>query len=435
MQKHVRNAISHPLIKGSTIVLVGSLIANLFNYTFSILILGHVFHPADYGTYSALMSFLGLFGIFPSTFTTIFAKFAAMYKAKNDIQNIQALFIGGLRIVTIFGSIVFLLLLISTPYISAFFHIQDMTLLFLIFLTIFLSIVASLPTGIIQGEIRLYLMSLYTLSTPLIKVIIGVFLLFLGLKIFGVVVAIFISSLIPLIFLLLMFRRSYKIQNAKSIDQSFFFKEFRGYSLEFFLANLGITILASSDVIFVKHFFSPDKAGQYAALAAMGRSIFYLTSPIYFVFFPLIAQKKERKESIFNTVLLAICIITLGSVGLSFVYFLFPTLILSMFFPAHEYKSLVSYLGPFSLYIIIFSIAMLFNNFLLSIGKGRVYKINLLVAGVFMALIYLFHASFYQIITVLFITAFLLLALQLLYYVSTTYGKKKIPRIHNYSNI
>lgn len=418
-----KKIISHPLIKGSTIIFIGSFFASLCNYLFN-LILGRFFAPADYGTYAALITFLGLFGIFPSTFTQIFAKFAAVYKAKDETQNINILFASGLRIVSIFAGIIFLFLSVSVFYTSSFLHIQDVRLLFLIFFTIFLSIVASVPAGILQGEMRLSILSLVIISSPFLKIFIGLLMLFLGLKILGVTIAIFLSSLMTLIFLFFLFRNSYKKEKRITINQPPFLKEFKSYSIRFFFSALGIVILTSADIMFVKHFFNPEQAGQYAALSLMGKSIFYLTSPIYFVFFPLIAQKKEKKENMYNTLLLAIGIITLCSVGLSFVYFLFPTTILNIFFPASEYKVLASYLGPFSLYIIIFSIAMLFNNFLLSIGKSGIYKINLLVSALFIVLMYVFHSSFYQIIAVLFSTSLLLLALHLLYYVLTTHDKK-----------
>src|SRR5581483_6186188 len=111
------------------------------------------------------------------------------------------------------------------------------------------------------------------------------------LKIFGVTLAIFFSSLIPVGILFVLFSKKYNRQAKIFVDQAKFLNEFKDYSVKFFFATLGITLLTSVDILFVKHFFSPQLAGQYAALSVMGRAIFYLTSPIYFVFFPLIAQK------------------------------------------------------------------------------------------------------------------------------------------------
>lgn len=423
MKKKVKQFVRHPLIAGSAIIFVGSFLASLLSYFFN-LILGRFLVPADYGTYATLIAFLGIFGIFPATLTIIFAKFAASHKAKQESEKISVTFMVGSKLILLIGSIILLILCLSIFYTSSFLHIKDMRLLVIVFLTIFLSIIASLPAGLLQGQMRLHALSLLNISTPLLKVLIGLLVLFLGMRIFGVTLTIFIASLIPLTVIFLLLRHTHKNVKISAEDKSVFFKKFKSYGMAFFLSTLGITILTSADIILLKHFYSAEKTGQYAALSLMGKSIFYLTSPIYFVFFPLIAQKKERNESIYKTLLLAIAIIALFSVSISFVYFLFPTVILGIFFPANSYKPLAQFLGPFSLYVIIFSIAMLFNSFLLSIGKTGVYKINLFVAILFVILLFFFHNTFYHVIGILFGTSLLLLCLDLLYYASSTYGKK-----------
>lgn len=423
MKERVKQLVRHPLIAGSTIIFVGSFLANIINLFFN-LILGRFLLVPEYGVYSSLISLMALFGIFPSAFTSIFAKFAATYTARKKEGSINALIVSGLRIVVTIGASIVLILLIGTPAIASFLHIHDIGLLFIIYLIIFISIMYSLPGGILQGEMRFYLLSFLNLLTPTLKIAIGLLLLLFGLKVFGVTLAILFASVIPFFFLLLFFLRRDKKFTVGKLHEPGFLKEFKDYSIKFFLATVGVTILTTTDIMFVKHFFNAQEAGQYAALSLMGKSIFYLTSPIYFVFFPLIAQKKEKKESLYSTLFLATGIIALCSVTLSFVYFIFPNAVLNIFFPAKGYAVLSSYLGPFSLYIIIFSIAMLFNSFLLSIGKSEVYKINLVISIFYIVLIYLFHSSFYQIIAVLFATSLLLLSSYLVYYVSTSYAKK-----------
>ncbi|MCL4385519.1 MAG: oligosaccharide flippase family protein, partial [Cyanobacteria bacterium] len=325
--------------------------------------------------------------------------------------------VGG-RIVLIFGIIILLLLLILSFPVANYLQVNDVKLLFLIAFIIFFTILSSLTGGILQGELRFISISLLSVFSAFLKVAVGILLLFLGFRIFGVLIAIFLSALIPFIIVLAAFYKYYKNKpsSTKLIDKVTFLKEFKNYSYKFFLSTVGITILTTTDVIFARHFFKPDMAGQYAALSIMGKSIFYFASPVYFVFFPLIASKKEKKEKLYETLFMGIGIITIISVAMSFVYFLFPTIVLRIFFPAKEYSMLAPYLGPFSLYIIVFSIAILFNNFLLSIGKTGIYIINLLVSFLFIALMYTYNRNFYQVIGVLFVTSFLLIICQLSYY-------------------
>lgn len=422
MKKYFFKAVAHPLIKGSTILLVGGNIASLLLFLFN-LILGRFFSPADYGVYYTLISFLALFGIFPSAFTSSFTKFAAMYSAQKNEKKMNVLFQTGIQIVGIFASIVIAVLFLSIFQISAFFHITDIILLAIIFLVLFLSIITSLPMGVLTGEMKLFTLSFVNISTPFFKILIGFLLLFLGWEVFGVIIAIALASLLTFAYLLYIFRKRLISLAVNNSEKTAFIAEFRKYSFHFFLSAVGITILTSSDMLFVKHFFSPEQAGQYAALAVMGRVIFWLTAPIYAVFFPLIAQKKERNENIHSTLFLAMGITTIPSLCLSFIYFMFPSFIINFFYDS-EYITLTSYLGVFSLYVIIFSISMLFNSFLLAIGKSEIYKINLAVAGLFAFLMYTFHETFYQIIAVLFSTSLLLLTAHLLYYLIPRNEKK-----------
>lgn len=420
MRRKINKFISHPLISGSTIIFMGTFIANLLNWFFNLSIGGrHLLSVSDYGLYSSLISFLGLFGIFPASLITIFAKFTATYGPKGKkVMSINLLLRSSARIVLVLGAVIFLILLLVSFPVANFLQINDLKLMFLIALIIFLSIIYSPIGGILQGELRFVLISITSISGSVLKIAICFLFLFLGFKVFGVLAGIFLSSLIPFIVILIFLYKYYKNKETKihSIDKSIFYKEFKSYSYKFFLATIGITILTTTDVIFARHFFKPEIAGQYAALSIMGKSIFYFASPVYFVFFPLIASKKEKKEKLYETLFLGIGIITIISVALSFVYFLFPTVVLKIFFPAKEYSMLAPYLGPFSLYIIVFSIAILFNNFLLSIGKTGIYKINLIIAFLFIALMYIYNSNFYQVIGVLFVTSFLLMICQLIYY-------------------
>ena len=320
MRNKITRIIKHPLILGSTIVLIGSFIANIFLYIFN-LIMGRILSVSDYGLLTTLISLVALFGIIPSSFTSIFARFAAQYNANNDREGYLSLIFSGGKFIFILSGIIFLILMLFLPLIASFLHINNMLLLVLIFMLIAVSIFFALTAGALQGEMKFVSLSVLNILGPFLRIILGVGFLLLGLKIFGVVLGILLSAIITVaISFYLVFRNHYKKTYKKQKD---FFKEFKKYGTGFFLSSLGITILTSMDIILVRHFFGAIPSGQYAALSLMGKAIFYLTAPIYFVFFPLIAQKKERKEKLFATLFLTGLVIAIFSSALSFVYFLY----------------------------------------------------------------------------------------------------------------
>lgn len=414
--KRIIRLVHHPLISGSSIIFAGSLLANIFNYIFN-LAMGRILLPAEYGLLTSLISLTVLFAIFQASMTNVFAKYSARFFALKDSIGVSSLIKVGIRFDLILTSAILVLLVLSTGFIARFFHVTDTTLLFLIYGYIGASIMSSLPNGIFQGEVRVFIYSFLIIFGSLLKIIIGVVLVLMGLKVFGAIVGVTIAGIIPCILAYVIILRALRKQEAKKVSEAdFIHDEFQGHALHFFLATLGITLFTSVDTILARHFFTPIMAGQYAALSLMGKAIFYLTFPIYFVFFPLVAQRKEKKEKVFSLLMLGTGMVVAVSAFASVVYFAFPDVVLKIFFPKPEYKLLAPYLGPFSIFILIFSLANLLSNFLLSIGKNKVSLINMFCGVLLIVAISTFHATIYQVIASLAGISFLLLILLLIYY-------------------
>lgn len=418
--KTLQTILRHPLISGSSIVFIGSFGASILAYLFN-LVVGRILSPAEFGLLTSLTSLTVFFSVFQQAFVGIFAKFSAKYNARNDKNGFSNLIASGTKFVFIFSLVLLALLLVSVPWVTELLKVEDSLLLILIYSAIAFSIMFSLPMGILQGEMQFKTLSFFNLLPQLIKMIIGLSLVILGYGVMGVMVAILVAAVIPLSLGMHIIRKRHTSKKPDSTDTEIYIKEFKSYSLYFLLATLGITVISNMDIVLVRIFFEPEVSGQYAALSLMGKAIYYLTAPIYFVFFPLIAQKKEREETVLQTLLLAVGIVAGISVAVAFGYFLLPNLVISIFFP--QYQMLAAYLGPYALFIVIFSIANLFNNYFLSMGNTGVYKINLSVSFIFVVLIALFHSSLYQVIGVLFVASFLLLISYLVYYYQLHHGK------------
>jgi O-antigen/teichoic acid export membrane protein len=413
MKQHVKKVIAHPLISGSSVIFIASFISNAGNYLFN-LAMGRLLPVSEYGMLLSIISLIGLLTVFQSALTSLFAKFSAKFSAAGDIQALNGLRINGIKTVLTVAIIFFVLLILFTNIIDSFLHLSNKIFWVLASISVFFSILSSFTVGVLQGQLRFILLSFLNILGVASKMIVGIGLVFLGMGVGGGILGFIAYFSLPFFIALpLVLKRKNK---SKKIEEKAFFTEFRRHSLPFLLASLGTTFLLSGDVILARHFLSPVESGQFAALSLMGKAIFYLTTPIYFVFFPLIAQKKEKREKLMGTLALAAIIIGSASAFLSAIYFIFPQLIVGMFFPGADYIATIPYLGLFSLYIMVFSLGFLLNTFFLSSGKMGVWKIDLFVSFVFVVLFFMFHENFGQIIGVLFGTSFLLLLLLCIYY-------------------
>ncbi len=415
MIRQIKKLISHPLISGSGLIMIGSFAANIVNYFFN-LYMGRTLRVEEYGLLTALVSVWVIFAVLQLSISGILAKFTAKYSAKQKSGFLSFFITNSLKIVVIFSIVVTVFLFVFIQPFSELLKVTDLRITSILILMISVSIIQSVPLGILQGKLSFLSISLFNITGPLLKFILSFAALYLGFGVFGVIVGIFLSALMPFVFVMGFVIKKFANEKKKEIKIVSFVSEIKDYSIKFFLATLGISIISHADIIMVRYFLTETISGQYAALSLMGKAIFYLTGPISFVLYPLIAQKKERKESSYDTMLLAGLIVIASSTALSFAYFMVPNLVLSVFFPSPDYKILAKYLGPYSLFIILFSVVNLLNNYFFSSGKVGVYKINILAGLLFLGLFSIFHNSLYQVIGVLFTTTMIMLVFYIGYY-------------------
>lgn len=423
MRKKIQKVINHPLISGGSIIFIGSMLANVLNYLFN-LGMGRFLLVSDYGILASLLSIINIFLVFSTTIITVFAKFSASFIGQNKKEYIAVLFKKGSRLIGFTGLVIMIIIIVLSSQIASFLHIKNLLLINIMAITLFIAFLSSVVFGILQGALKFISFSLVNIFSSLAKLVLGIGFVLLGFNVLGAMIAIFISNLVGYLFAFLSIGNFLKKAKNDLVIPDLQ-RKLSLFAMPVFLSSLGMTVFTSVDVILVKHFFQETVAGQYAALNLMGRSIFYIVSPIVFVFFPLIAQKKERNEHLFNTVLLSVFLTGFPAFILSMIYFFFPKLIINIFFPAQIYSSLTIYLGPFSLFILFFALSWLFNNFYLSIGKSKASLLTMIAAIMEIIYIIFLHENINQIINGLILISFLLLISLLLYYPYATRAIKE----------
>lgn len=420
--------LKHPLISGSAILFIGSMGGNILGYLFN-LIMGRLLLAEDYGILAALISIFSIFSVFSTTIAITFTRFTAVFVGKNKEEGLPTLFGKGTKWVGLASVLITIILLLLNKQIEQFLNIKDTILIVFVSFTLFISFMASVPTGILQGLMKFIPISIIGILSVLSKIIFAVVLITLGFKIFGAVLAILLSSILGYFFIFIFLNRYLKKHKATNIFLPNLRREVLAYALPVFFASLGITLFSSLDVILVKHFFQPLIAGQYAALSLMGKSIFYAVGPVIAVFFPLITQKKEKGEDIFKTLVLAVLLVGIPSLMLSILYFLFPSFIVNIFFPAKIYRTVIPYLGYFSIFVFIFILISLFNSLYLTFSKTKVFLFTIGGSILEILSISLYHKNIGEVVMDLIVVSSILFLALLLYYPYVTknkfYGKEK----------
>lgn len=413
MKQKINEIIKHPLIYGSSIVVIGGLIANFFNFLFN-LFMSRNLSIQDYGTLASIISLIGFPGLFLAALNPLVINFAGDFFAKGELGRIRAFYINLLKFLFASGLITSILFILILPVISSFFHINNTFILLLSAFIIFLGFVGVINISLLQARLAFGYQVFLSLTGAIVKLLLGILFIFLGFAANGAVLAVSVSGLILYIlsFYPIRFLFDIKLTSNYKVDT----KELFHYGIPSALTLLGLTSFISTDVLLVKHFFNPQMAGIYAGMSLMGRVIFYATAPIAGVMFPIIVRKHSKNEDFNNTFKFSLLLVFLPSLFLTMIYFIFPKLSILFFLKKTEYLEASSLLGFFGLFLSLYCILHITANFYLSIKKTNVYIPILIGALLQIVLISFLHETFLQIITISIALIFLLVLGLLLYY-------------------
>ena len=84
MKKHLKKALSHPLIAGSVIIFSGSLVANIFSFLFNLFMTRNL-TLSEYGNFAALISLSTLISLPIGSLTPALVGMSAQLFAKKEL--------------------------------------------------------------------------------------------------------------------------------------------------------------------------------------------------------------------------------------------------------------------------------------------------------------------------------------------------------------
>ncbi len=198
MKKKIAGYFNHPLISGSAIIFIGTFAANVLNFFYNIFMLNHLTR-ADYGTLASLVSIITLFALAIDSFTPTIVHFAATYFAKKEYDMVRGLFNTFTKGTSLLGIVIFFIFLLFSKQISYFFHIQEYSLIILTGIIVMFNIIFVVNRSMLQAQLAFTFMAIITLLGTILKLLIGILLIFSGLKVYGALLGFVLSFFIPFI--------------------------------------------------------------------------------------------------------------------------------------------------------------------------------------------------------------------------------------------
>jgi len=391
-------------IRNSIILFSCTLLLNISGYIYH-LFMGRMLGPVDYGILGSLQAIIYIMVIPLNTIQTSITNFVARFKAKKEYGKISFLLSGSLKKLSLYGGIATVIFFGLSPLISSFLHIPSIMPLILLGIFMFTAFLLAVGRGALQGLQKFSLLGLNYITEGITKVILGVILVAVGLKINGAVGGGFtLSYIIPFLISLIIIRSLIKTKKTK-FNTSGVYK----YSIPILIMMITTTAIYTMDMILVKHFFSGEQSGYYAAISLLGKIIFFGSISIAMVMFPRVVEQQETKKDYKKTIWKALAITSSFCLAVIMLYFIFPAFIVNITF-GKEYLAITKLMGPFSVFMGLVSLTYLLAYYNMSIKKKKFLYVLVPLVIIEAIAIILFHHTLTQIIYMLLTLGFIMFA-------------------------
>ena len=342
----------------------------------------------DFGILNSLLSLSAIISVPAGTVSLVMARYVSKFNALQNIGKTKYLFFNAYVKLLIAGGVGFGIFIFLSKYVGNFLNVSTRLPIILIGISLLLSLILPINMGLLQGLQRFRYLGINGILSGVLRLAFGVLLIYIGLGINGAILA----GIIPIFVMILITFYPIKFLFDKTIeyDKGRYTKEILLYSLPTTLAALCFTGLLNIDLVLVKHFFNPEEAGNYAAVAILGRSIFYLPGAIILAMFPMVSEShtlNKDTHGLLNKALLFTLL--LSGVGL-ILFSIFPSQLMGLLM-GKKFIAAAPLLRIFGFAMLPFALLNIVINF--NLAKHSTKFVYTLVLGCLLEvfLLYIFH--------------------------------------------
>lgn len=425
MLKYIKNNID-TFSKDIILVFLGTSLVNLCNLLYQLLI-AHQMSNVDFAAFNSLLSIFMLFSAPLATLQISVAKYAAEFNVQSEAGKIHALFSCLMSKILPLSLFTFFIFYFSFPYFMDKLKIYSFSAGYILAILIALAWVLPVLTGMLQG-LELFKWLMFSAITPQVfKLALAFILISLGFNIVGALGAYLAAVLIGIIISTLALKKFFSF---KAVDNEINFKDFFYYLLPVAISSFCFIALVSFDMILVKFFFVPLKAGFYAIAQMIGKIFLFLPGAISLVMFPRVIGLNAKNMGSISTLKRSILYAAGLCIFANVIYNMFPSFILRLLTGKAFAESII--LGRlFGISMSFFALLYILITYLLSIKNLRFIKYLILFTFLEFLAIILFHKDILHVQWILCINAVLLFFIHLmLIYKNERYQRKDF---HSYA--
>lgn len=280
------------------------MVAAFLNYLFYPF-LGRVMNVSDFGEVQVIVSLLAQLGVLFGFFGTVVVNVTTNVEDPGE----QRLVIAELKkIALIIAGSISVIVLVLSNYLKYFFHFSSVLPFIVLAAILPVSIVGSFLSSYLQGKKEFKKISIGNILTSFVRLAAAVVLVMLGMRAFGAVTGLLLAQAASYFYLL-------KTSRARTRDDIKNSAELTMGSTDMTVLEKGriirelwfgfvvlcmtscLTLLYTSDVLVVKHYFPPVFSGIYAGVSTVGNILYFGLVPISGVMIAFVKIKNSPEEN------------------------------------------------------------------------------------------------------------------------------------------
>jgi O-antigen/teichoic acid export membrane protein len=353
--------------------------------------------PADFGHVSAIATLLMMASALTQSFQLLCAKFVARNEslwAKSQVYR------GLMKRAWMVSILVAVAVVLLREPIASVLKLPTAVLISLLGVAVAFSAPMGVKRGGLQGQYQFAPLATTFVLESAVKLVSALLLVYLGYGVLGAVGAIAISVVLAYAFSPV----SLSTNSGKALDcipASF------PEGIQTTVFFVGQVVVNNIDILLVKYFFDPQRAGLYAAVALVGRLLYFGAWSVVSAMFPISAAAKPGEKD--GRVLFTPLLLVFG-MSLTFVLLLVlaPKLIIGVVF-GENFAQAEALFGLYAASTGIYALSVVLMTYEMSRRIANTGWLQLVISGLLALLISIFHDTLRQVIMVQFVLMIVLL--------------------------
>ena len=377
------------VLGGSVIMLTGSALVSLLNFAYNIAV-ARMLGPAGFGHAAVAITLLMFVSAVTLSFQLVGAKLVARSETMADKAAVyQRLMQRAWKI----GAAIGVTLAVFSGAIAHYLNLPSAWMILVLAAGFAFYVPVGARRGGMQGMCSFKRLATSYVSEALLKCGCAVLLVEAGYAAMGAISA--IAASLVFAYFVPPVPRELKRAAAAMVEVSG--REARQAIVYF----AGQVLICNTDILLIKHFFTPEKAGVFAAIALVGRVVYFASWMVVSAMFPISAGSKQE-ESSKGLLAIPLGFVVLLTTGFVTLLMLFPDLVLHLVFGRMftAGAGLDSLLALYALNAGIYSLSVVLIAYEMSRKIANTGWWQLAFSGAIVTGIYLFHTTLRQVIGV-----------------------------------